>query len=123
MRAGGVPDCEADVLVPLGFCGIDIRECVAKDVVKIVDPCTPGKLFGGDVNSTSVPSKDVIVAGELGHEPEDECALQARQAPQGRPACTHPVRLGPHSNAEPYERPMGAEGCGHQPRSMRLAAR
>ena len=54
---------------------IDIRKCVAKDVGEnVADPCTTGKLFGGDVNDRTLDGRDKVV-GNLGHEPEDECAL------------------------------------------------
>jgi hypothetical protein len=36
--------------------------------------CAPEKLFGGDVNVRTLEGHDTV-AGELGHEPEDECAL------------------------------------------------
>ena len=52
-----------------------IRERVAKDVVEIVvDPGAPREPFGGDVNVRALDGRDKV-AGELGHEPEDECAL------------------------------------------------
>jgi hypothetical protein len=54
---------------------IDICKHVAKDVDEnVVDPCTTGKLFGGDVNVRTLDGRDKAV-GKLGHEPEDECAL------------------------------------------------
>jgi hypothetical protein len=53
---------------------------VAKDVVEnVVEPCTPGELFGGDVNIRTLDGRDKI-AGKLGHEPEDECALLCHTA-------------------------------------------
>ena len=71
-RAGGVPDCGADVLVLERLGGLDARERVAKDVIEnVVDPCAAGELFRGDVNVRTLDGRDKV-AGELGHEPEDE---------------------------------------------------
>ena len=48
---------------------------MAKDVVEdVVDPRASVKLFGGYVNVTTLDGRNKV-AGELGHEPEDECAL------------------------------------------------
>ena len=74
-RAGGIPYCGADVLGLKRLRGVDARECVAKDVIEnVVDPCTAGEFFCGDVNVRTFDGRDKV-AGELGHEPEDECAL------------------------------------------------
>jgi len=74
-RAGRVADGGADVLVLERLRWIDAREGVSKDVVEdVVDPCAAGELFGGDVDVRTLDGRDKV-AGELGHEPEDERAL------------------------------------------------
>ena len=48
---------------------------MAKDVVEnVVDPCTPGELFGGNVNVRTLDGRDKV-AGKLGHESENKRAL------------------------------------------------
>jgi hypothetical protein len=48
---------------------------VAKDVIEnVIDPCAAAELFCGDVDVRTLDGRDKV-AGELGHEPEDECAL------------------------------------------------
>ena len=74
-RAGGVPDCGTDVLVFKRLRGIDVRKRTAKDVVEnVVDPRAAGKLFCRNVNVRTLDGRDKV-AGELRHEPEDECTL------------------------------------------------
>jgi hypothetical protein len=73
--AGGVPYCGADVLGLERLRGLDARECVAKDVIEnVVDPRAAGEFFCRDVNVRTLDGRDKV-AGELGHKPEDECAL------------------------------------------------
>ena len=74
-RASRVSDRGADVLVLEGLRRLYARERVAKDVVEdVVDPRAARELFGRDVNVRTLDGRDKV-AGELGHESEDESAL------------------------------------------------
>ena len=59
--------------------GIDVRECMAEEIVEnVVDPRAPVKLFGGYVNVRTLDGRNKV-AGEPGHEPEVECALPCKK--------------------------------------------
>jgi hypothetical protein len=60
--------------------GLDVRQRVAKDVIEnVVDPCAAGELLCGNVNIRTFDGRDKV-AGELGHESEDECTLLCNAA-------------------------------------------
>ena len=73
-RASRVADGGADVLVVEIVRRLDAREHVSKDIVEdIVDPRAIGELFGRDVDVCALNGVDKV-AGESGHEAEDEPA-------------------------------------------------
>ena len=79
-RAGGVPDCGTDVLVLERLRGLDVRQRVAKDVIEnVVDSCATRELLCGNVNVRALDGRNKV-AGKLGHEPENECALLCNTA-------------------------------------------
>ena len=67
-----------------GLCGIDVRECMAKEIVEnVVDLRAPVKLFGGYVNVRTLDGRNKV-AGEPSHELEVECALLCKKTTLGR---------------------------------------